>query len=349
MLRNRVPIDGEPCGVLAIPIPEAGDARFVELIRRYFDELGASGGARILWRPIDDPRRTDAAYEELRTDEQKTSDKYSTKKFDSYVRNRGGADHHISRENSILAEQLGIAKSERPCVVFASSPPVGPKPVLHIPKTYLETREKQNLLGEFLVQSIGENIVTEVLENGYLTADSMERFSGRIGIIEEEILSIDEQCSGSVMATSSGSYGRLVGPTDVKYFDKITYDEITKSRKSFHLQIDVIQGRVFYKSGRKVKNVRLRNRVIRILAEIVEADRSVKPSSTPTGGTCASIRSAYNSFYEGRKIVEESVKGNPSLFCISRGVGPFDSHFEFQPPNDINWALILPRDYPKML
>lgn len=349
MEKNRIPIDGEPCGILAIPIPESGDLRFAELIRRYYDALGKSGGDRILWRPIDDPRMTDDAYERLRTNEQKESDEYSAKKYDSYKKCRGGADHHLAREYNTLAENLDVSDAMRPCVFFATNPPVGPRPILHLSHKLLETRELQNQLGDFLVSEFCEGLVEEVLEDGYLTEDSMLQFEYQIRRIEREAQSIDAQIRRAAINPTPGSYTRYVSPSGVELLDKVKYEEIKEKRGEIDLLIDVIGECVFCRSGRSVKMIFLRKRAIRILAEIIEADRPVRPNLTPTGSRCETDRSAYNTFYEGRKVLRDSLKGAPQLFRISRGLGKHESLFEFNPPKTLKWALLLPVNHHKSM
>lgn len=344
-MQNRaIPIDGELCGVVAIPVPEQGDLRFVDLIDRFIIALGRSGADRILWRPIGNPRSTDEDYESIRSREQQIDDEYSARKYDDLVASRGGDRHHRIREYDNLPKVLKIAMDERPCIVFTTNPPVGRRCVLKVPRRMLASRDSENALGDWLVENISAKIVESVLRDGYLNVDSMARLVKRIAELESELYKLQPEIKAE-RVMPHGAYAKLVVNGDESYLNRNEYEDLVEvRRRDFQLLVDVPGGRVYCRKGRRQRMTTLRPRAIRILAEVMVTDRPILIYETNTGKMCASDKAAINAFCVARAAVQQSGGYSAPLFTTRRSLTGARGTYEFTPSQSLIWGIVAPVD-----
>lgn len=340
MRNSGVPIDGEPCGILAIPIPERGDPRFAELVDRFLDALGRSGADHIVWRPIANPRSTDEAYEQMRSPEQAKADEYSAGKYDSYVAKRGGERHHRSREVNTLAALLRIGDESRPCIVFRSSPSLGRKIILRIPRNAFQSRDSENVLGDWLVENISCRIVEDVLNDGFLNKESMVRLELRLAELERDLYGLLSTTEAALKLPRT-AFARLVVGMNESYISRDEYDDLVASRRrTFQLFVDVLGGNVYCRKGPRQRTVPLRPRAVRILAEVIAAGRPIRIRETNTGELCASDDAAINAFHEARAAVQRSGRYAPPLFSTRRSFSAGRATYLFSPPETFLWGIV---------
>jgi len=344
MVRTKVPIDDEPNAVVVWPLPEVGDLRFVELIRRYSVALGDSGGVRLVWRPIDDPRRTDSSFEKLRPEGHEATEARAVTAYDQSVSERGGADHHLMLEYRTLTGMLKVTSRELPCLVVGARPQRGRDIVFHVPRKHLRSREAQNALGDFLVATFTAELVTSALnQDGYLTAQSMEEIRTILGEAERKLAAQDIGSGATVHVTGDTSSLIVIDANGESLVSKSELDARLSDPQAYDLIVDVARCEARCRSKRGLKTIHIRDRVVRILALVIRAQRPVSMKEVIKDHDKCALRAAYNSFSEGRHDVRSALPGSPQLFVTTRTAVRGESRFEFVPPPELRWLLICPQ------
>ncbi len=350
----------EVYGLFAIPI-STPDGELIDFVLKYGNELGDSGGQVLLWRPLGDPRRTDAVYKKQRTKALELADGVYINEYKQEIARSGSSAHHRRGEVLQLRKRFGLQQEDLPLIVFYAGDPVNEKAILHIPEHIFTNKQHCRNLLLLLSHKLSESMILQFASSGAFTKMSMLKLQSYFIDIEKIIVLLGEpEISGIIEDNNRDrNDSRLhAEESDVDcinnyalYYSrgmsiiplsKDKYKELVCSYNQYDIIIDGVARKCYKRdcASSAHQEKLLTPSEFNIIRDFVAHEgihRPMKFRNCSKGRAMSAIRL----FDSARKKVDIRLStGEFMLFRTHGGRTPELRRYEFAPPEEIKWTLI---------
>jgi hypothetical protein len=149
----------------------------------------------------------------------------------------------------------------------------------------------------------------------------------------------------SAKESRKSAYCRMVTRDGTRTLKKAQYDELLRRRGKYDMFIDAMTGEAMCRQGKaKPCTAKLTPKERGILIDFMETGKLMRPYNTKTGTTCLSRDAACRLFEKARRKVDVRLgRYEYRAFRLHKNAtNPTLKAFEFAPPDDLQYCLIVP-------
>lgn len=343
--------------VFPIPTPEGELTRFV---RTYAHVLGDSGGERLLWRPIGDPRQVDDIYRRQQTPTMAQVDNASAAQFKREVAKAASQDHYIAGQNLLAGKRYGIRQSDLPVILFLACEPVNAHAVMHVDDRMLKSERCRRALADLLADEVSEQSVWRFADDGAFTRASVKRLQQHLVSVERKICHAANQsesltrsasagrryraASGNAKTSSASAYAVVTGSDrHQSRLSKKQYEALVRERKKYDFLIDGLAHKCFKRTSpaKPHSEAKLTVSEFALLRAYILSGRRHRPIEFRWNDASPDEMSAIRLFNAARRKADiREGSGSFTLFRTHQGRSANLRTFEFDPPSTVRWLLI---------
>ena len=343
-------------GLVLLPIPSP-NGELTRLVNAYGHLLGDAGGERLLWRPICNPRGTDAVYRRQRTKAMERVDKLCLADFEAGVTESGSEAHYIRGEYLEAVKEFGLRPRDLPVILFLALEPVNARAVLHIDHRMFTNARRRKILGDLLVEDLSEEKVLRHCADGVFTRSGMDELQAYLATVEKKISELARGGSASqtrldelparrdgLENAGADAYAFAYDPGGKREpLSERAYEELHKRRNEYDFFIDGMTCRGFKRAeaGQVHQEASLTGAEFNMILFYVTR-KGFRLPKTRSGNSTVDPKTARRTLQAARKKVDIKKGGAFTLFAMRRGAPGEPSLYAFNPPEGSTWMVIAP-------
>lgn len=357
---SRVHVEPRVPGLLVVP-QATSDGELYRFITKYKVHLADAGGSLLTWMRIGDPQDQDSIFRDQLSAATEPELKAWVAEYEAGVQHARSEEHYIDGENLNILKALGLPQRTLPAIFFLAPQPVLSWAVLRLDVAMFIDPIAERALSNHLIEDLASGQFAPYARGGGFTAARMQPLQCYLDFVEQEIrkgtnVRIEppalvaghqgkEPAPYQQPSVAPETYALAYGPGgDWRPLSKDEYRQQSAQFADIDYIIDAVARRCYKRRDRSMPHQEADCTVaqLRMISEMVLRPGLHHPYALRAADSSAA--EVANRMMQAAILKVEEIKAadRVRLFSRQKGIAAKEHRYEFAPPADVSWRLIVP-------